>query len=227
MYFYALPTREQAKRVAWDKLRALIPDNWIRPNGVYVSDLTIRTIFGSSLHVVGMDKPERIEGNQWDGGVLDESSDQKPGAYAKSVSPALTHREGWGWRIGVPKRFGPGAQDFRTCCENWARMGPKFASFSWKSEGIVPESQLALRRADLDERDYAEQFEAEWLGVSGMIFYAFDRVLNVRKVTYDPKLPLIVGSDFNVDPMAWVLMQMHGSEFHVLWELWRRNTNTK
>lgn len=228
MYFFALPTREQAKRVAWDKLRALVPDSWVRPGGISQSDLIIRTIYGSSLHLVGMDKPQRIEGNQWDGCVVDESCDQQPGSFARSISPALTHRQAWAWRTGVPKRFGCGAADFKQCCEEWATLGPDYASFSWKSEGIVPDSELAKRRKDLDSHDYEEQFEAAWLSTSGLVFYSFDPVLNVRDVRYDARKMVIVGSDFNVDPMAWVVMQLgERDEFNVIDELWLRNTNTQ
>jgi hypothetical protein len=104
MYFYALPTFAQARRVAWKKIKALIPREWCTK--INESEMLIETVFGSSLYVVGMDKPQRIEGDQWDGGVVDESCDQKPKAFDLSIRPALTHRNGWCWRIGVPKRHG-------------------------------------------------------------------------------------------------------------------------
>lgn len=229
-YFYALPTRQQAKRVAWDALKALIPSSWIRPNGISESGLLIRTVFGSELHLVGMDRPERIEGLQWDGGILDESCDQKPGSFARSVRPALTHRRGWCGRIGVPKRFGCGAADFKTFWEMAASeaSGPEYDAWTWPSDGIVPEEDLLDQRQKLDQRDYDEQYGGIWQGTSGLVHYAFDERLNVSEtVKYDPKLPIVVGSDFNVDPMAWVMGHMVGEEFRFFDELWKRNCNTK
>lgn len=244
LYFYALPTYKQARRVAWRPILNLIPKDWIkgRPNEV---EMRIDTIFGSTLHVVGMDQPARIEGTQWDGGVIDESCDIKPGAFARSVLPALAHRNGWCWRIGVPKRVGVGAQEFKEFCKSGAPPGTSWRdstcmheSYSWPSEDILTEEQLSWPRANLDPRDYNEQYRACWETVGGLVFYAFDEVLNISdQIAYNPELPLVIGSDFNVDPMAWIIGQINGTinfstgedtrKFLVFDELWMRNTNTK
>src|SRR3972149_4289987 len=129
MYFYALPTYKQARRVAWRKILGLMPKDWIVEKNE--TDMMIRTKFGSMLFVVGMDKPQRIEGDQWDGCIIDESSDQKPGSFALSILPALSHRKGWCWRIGVPKRVGIGASEFRKFCFEDADE-----YYTWSSEDI-------------------------------------------------------------------------------------------
>ncbi len=64
-YVYAGPTYAQAKRTAWKKLKTLCPSRWIAD--VSESELSITTVFGSTLFLVGLDKPERIEGIQIDG----------------------------------------------------------------------------------------------------------------------------------------------------------------
>lgn len=225
-YFYGGPTRDQAKRIAWDDFIRLIPPEWIL-GSPRVSDLRINTIFGSDLWIVGMDRPERIEGIQWDGGVFDESSDIKPGAFARSVVPALTHRNGWCWRIGVPKRQGVGALEFRKFCEKGlAGTDPDTIAFTWPSADILTPDQLAYARANLDPKDYREQFEAQWETAGGGIFHAFDRQRNVRPCDYRANMPILVGSDFNVDPMAWVFAHRLGDRIDVFDELWMRDTNT-
>lgn len=232
LFFFALPTQAQAKRVAWDKLKSLIPSSWLaRRNGISESDKVIKTEWDAQLHLVGMDRPERIEGNQWHGGVLDESCDQKPGAFVRSVRPALSHHVGWCWRIGACKRFGPGAPEFRAF---WERAmspdsGDDYAAWNWSSETVLTEAEIVDAKENLDSRDYDEQYRAIWQGVSGLVFYGFDAVENVSdRAMYDPGKRVIVGSDFNVDPMAWVFMHYHQDldEFHVFDELWMRNTNT-
>src|SRR3989304_8208859 len=54
IYAYCLPTYNQAKKVAWKPIIRLLPSNWIKKNGVNVSDMAIETVFGSTLYVVGM-----------------------------------------------------------------------------------------------------------------------------------------------------------------------------
>ena len=221
--------------MAWRPIVDLIPKDWLSkpPNE---SELRIDTVFGSTLYVTGMDVPARVEGSQYDGIVIDESCDQKAGSFGRSILPALSHRNGWAWRIGVPKRAGPGAHEFKEFCEAATGFGTEYEAYAWPSSDILTEEQLLWARENLDPKDFNEQYNANWESASGAVFYAFDQLLNVRETVYDPDLPLVIGSDFNVDPMAWVIGQIHGdasrygkpeeAELHILDELWVRNTNT-
>lgn len=101
-FFAAAPTRDQAKRIWWDDLKAMVPLD-MRSRAPSESELTIFTNMGSEIVVVGMDKPERIEGSPWDGGVLDEYGNMKEKAWGENVRPALSDRKGWCWFIGVPE----------------------------------------------------------------------------------------------------------------------------
>lgn len=224
MYLYCLPTFAQAKRVAWQKLKALVPKHWLlgEPNE---TELTIRTKFGSSLIVVGMDKPQRVEGNQYDFAIVDESSDQKPGVFNLTLRPALTHRLGGAWRIGVPKRAGAGAAEFK---ETFFKQEQDKESYTWPSEDILSADEIKAAREGMDEKDFNEQFRASWESLAGLVFYSFSEQHNLDdRIEYTPELPLLIGSDFNVDPMAWVICQAHGPELHVIDELFVRNTNTQ
>ncbi|MBN2024944.1 MAG: hypothetical protein JW809_19360 [Pirellulales bacterium] len=231
-YFYGAPTLGQAKRIAWRDFLDLIPAWWIdggkHGRNVSTAELTIRTIFGSTLHVVGLQEAKRIEGVQWDAGAVDESSDVKPGTYDISIAPALTWRNGICVRFGVPKRHGVGAFEFRTAFER-GRSGqdPDFRSFWWESEGVVPQAALERARRALDPKDYREQFKASWETAGGIVFHAFDRQRNVRPCAYHADRPLVVGCDFNVDPMAWVVGHRYDNRMEWIDELWLRDTNTE
>lgn len=224
-YFYAGPTYRQCKKVAWGRLLHLIPAEWIA--AVSVSELSIRTVFGSELFLVGLDQPQRVEGLILDGGVIDENSDIKPGTFDLSILPTLVWRDGWTDFIGVPKRFGHGAAEYRRKCEAAARGElADSACFTWKSEGVVPQETLELYQSLMDGRDYDEQFNASWVNSEGGVFHAFDREYNVRPCAYNESLPIVVGMDFNVNPMAWVMGHLKGDTFEVFDEVWMRHTNT-
>lgn len=235
-YFYALPTRDQAKRVAWPMIKRLVPKLWL-PNegrnnsGISESELSITTVFGSKLWVLGLDKPARAEGVGWDGGVVDESCDQKPGTFDLTLRPALSDRQGWCDRIGVPKRAGPGAHEFKLFWERGLpgeTKDPEIESFAWPSEDILPASEIESAKRQLDEKDFNEQYRASWETVGGAVFYAFDEVKNVSvDIAYSPDLPLLIGCDFNVDPMAWTIAQQRDKELWVFDEIFMRNTNTE
>jgi hypothetical protein len=228
IYFYALPTMGQAKRVAWRSIKRLVPKDWLikEPNE---SAMTIETVFGSMLQVIGLDKPMRVEGMQWDGGVIDESCDQKPGSFDLTFLPMFSHRTAWCWRIGVPKRYGVGATEFKEVFKKWQEDDdPNTESYTWPSEDILTGEELLWAREHLDPRDFNEQYNASWEDASGAVFYAFSDVHNVSDlVCYDPSRPLCIGSDFNVDPMAWVVGHRCDSRVDVFDELFLRNTNTQ
>lgn len=226
IYTFAGPTYQQAKRIAWRKLLALTPDRWIKD--VSFTELSIKTIFGSEVFLVGMDKPERIEGIQIDGIVIDENCDIKPGVVDLSVLPTLTWRNGWMWRIGVPKRFGVGAVEFR---ERYTKAAAGEvegeAGFTWPSSDIVPAAMLAHAKKTMNERDYQEQFDASWLSASGGVFHSFDKEYNVRPCEYKPDVPILVASDFNVNPMCWTLCHLNGNTIEVFDEIFIRDANTQ
>src|SRR6185436_10838521 len=101
-FFAAAPTRDQAKRIFWDDLKALSPTKFLagRPSE---SELMIQYVNGAQLCVVGLDKPERIEGQPWDGGVITEVANVKADAWPKNIRPALSDRNGWCDLEGVPE----------------------------------------------------------------------------------------------------------------------------
>ncbi len=226
MYFYALPTFAQAKRVAWRPLKQLIPKHWIR--SINESEMRIDTVFGSSLSVLGLDKPQRAEGVQWDGGVIDESSDQRPNVFNLTFLPTFSHRHAWCWRIGVPKRYGVGAREFKSVCEKYDDPDdPDTAFFAWPSSDILTPEQIAWALENLDPRDYGEQYEANWEEAGGRIFYASSKANVTHAAQYKPDRAIVVGSDFNVNPMCWVLGHLADNGLVIFDELFVRNTNTQ
>lgn len=232
-YFYALPTSPQAKKVAWEHILPMIPKPFIVDKNI--TEQRINFTSGAVLYIVGMDKPVRIEGLQYVGGIVDESCDQKPKSFDLTILPALTHHNGWCWRIGVPKRRGVGAADFKKFCLETAEE-----YFTWSSMDILTEEQLSFARGGLDQRDFDEQFGGKWLSTESGIFYAFGDHNIVENIQYDPNRPIIVGSDFNVDPMAWVIGQeftepqinslgqtVNVQVLHIFDKVYLRNTNTQ
>lgn len=222
---FCLPTYPQARRVAWEALKSLVPPEWIigEPRE---GDMCIETKFRSKLFVVGLDKPQRIEGTQWSSIVIDESCDIKPGTFNKSILPALTHNCFSCWRIGVPKRQGIGAVEFREAYES-ADPRTTFTA-SWETASVVGEEELEDAKNMLDAADFNEQYRAQWQTMGGGIFHSYDDKANVSESAgYRPEQPIIVMSDFNVDPMCWCLGHFVDGILYVFDEISLRSANTR
>lgn len=221
-YFAAAPTRDQAKRIFWEDLKKLTPAAYVKKT--YETDLCIKTAFGSELWVIGLDKPQRIEGTPWDGGVLDEYANMRPGAWMGNIRPALSDRGGWCWFIGVPE----GLNHYKDLAD-YALSGidPDWGLYTWPSADILPEKELEAARRVLDPRTYRQEYEASFEGSTGRAYYAYDsRTHEDAGVVINPRLPVFVCCDFNVDPCVWEIAQSDGRTVWVIDEIALRNTNT-
>jgi hypothetical protein len=200
----AAPTRDQAKRIWWQDLKDMVPQ-WARNGYPRESDLTIHLRTGAQLMVVGLDKPQRIEGIPLDGIVIDEIAEVKRESWEQSIRPALStpgRPPGWAWFIGRPKGRG-------FFYDLYARAGTSagWESFTWKSDTIVDPEEIAQAKADLDPMTYAQEYEAAWVTFEGLAYYQWDPLEHYRTLTYDADLPLVFCFDFNVDPGVAAVLQ--------------------
>jgi hypothetical protein len=207
-FFAAAPTRDQAKRIYWADLKALIKPN-LFAGSPSESELVIRLINGSELHVVGLDKPERIEGSPWDGGVIDEYANIRREAWGAHIRPALADRNGWCDLIGVPEGRNHYYEADRAARAQMVERGAasEWGSFHWVSADILPAGEIAAARRDLDELTFAQEFEASFVNFEGRAYYPFDERMHTARLGYDPLQPLIFCFDFNLAPGVAVVAQ--------------------
>ena len=59
----------------------------------------------------------------------------------------------------------------------------------------------------------------------GLAYYAFDRDRHIDEVARQPGT-VFLAQDFNVDPMAGIIFQVVGNQFHVIDEVFLRNSDT-
>jgi hypothetical protein len=62
--------------------------------------------------------------------------------------------------------------------------------------------------------------------MSGRVYYPFDRKIHTGSYPFNPKLPIICGQDFNIDPMSSAIMQIQpNGEIWVVDEIVQFNSN--
>lgn len=203
-FFAAAPTRDQAKAIYWADLKAMVPRKLMRGNP-RESDLCIPLWNGAEIWVIGMDKPERIEGRPWNGGILDEFANMKPGAWGENVRPALSDRKGWCWLIGVPE-----GRNHYYDINQYALHGgdPEWASFTWPSSDILDPDEVAAARRQLDPLVFDQEYNASFVNFVGRAYYPFNEAEHTTDaLVYNPKAPLALCFDFNVEPGVCAVIQ--------------------
>jgi hypothetical protein len=207
-FFAAAPTRDQAKRIFWSDLKLLTPRRYLasKPSE---SDLMIEYITGAQIWVIGMDKPQRLEGPPWDGGVLDEYANMRESAWGANVRPALSDRMGWCDLIGVPEGRNHYYKTDREARAQMKALGreSEWGSYSWPSSDILPPSEIESAKRDLDKLTYQQEYEASWISFEGRTYYPFMEDTHCAPLKYDPRAPLIFTFDFNVDPGVAAVIQ--------------------
>lgn len=207
-FFASAPTYGQAKRIYWNDLKLLVPD-WMKRGRPSESELVIPLVNGSEIHVFGMDKPERIEGSPWDGGILDEYGNMKPEAWGANVRPALSDRKGWCDLIGVPEGRNhyyevalKAEADFKA-----QNVRSSWGYFHWPSSDILDAEEIAMAKEDLDELTFQQEYEGSFINFEGRAYYVFDSRFHCSPLEYDPNRPIAFCFDFNVDPGVCAIVQ--------------------
>lgn len=220
-YFAAAPTHDQAKKIFWDDLKALSISclHNRRPSE------TERIIFfpnGSEIHVIGLDKPQRIEGIAWKGGGIDEIADIKEDAWQTNILPALNtvspldpDYRAWCWLLGVPD----GLNHYYDLCQS-AETGadPNFKVYHWKSAEILPPDVIESMKKSMSEKQFKQEFEASFETASGRIYEDYGKN-NYTTETIQPHEQLYWYHDFNFTPMSSGIGVQRGKSLFLLDEI--------
>jgi hypothetical protein len=206
-FFASAPTRDQAKRIYWSDLKAMIAPEW-RRGEPSEGELIIRLKNGADIHVVGLDRPERIEGVGWDGGVLDEFANMKPQVWEAHVRPALSDRRGWCDFVGVPEGRNHYYELHQRALAEMEEKGSdsEWGAYSWTSKLILPDEEVENARRSMDTLTFQQEYEASFVNFAGQAYYTYGKN-NVESIEYDPTEPLILCFDFNVSPSVAVVCQ--------------------
>lgn len=223
--WYAAPTFKQAKRVFWRRLKRAIPRHWMdgKPNETECY-ITLRT--GHVIRIVGLDAYDNLRGSGLFFVLVDEWADCPYEAWEQVLRPMLStckytvdgvvRRGGHALRIGTPKGFN---HCYETYVAGQPNGEPDHKSWLYTSlaGGNVPAEEIDAARRTLDKRTFRQEYEASFENYSGRVYYAFERAHNVKPCPFVPGLPLLIGMDFNVNPMsATVWQQQPGGD---LWQI--------
>lgn len=227
-FFVAAPTFNQVVAIYWADLKRYcfnlsrlygLPAPEIREGNKTIS-LPL-----SEIQLVSMDKPERVEGQPWNGGIMDEYGNMKEKAWTEHVRPALSDRRGWCEFIGVPE----GWNHYKDLCDYAQREdSTDWAFFHWVSADILPPEEIEAARRELDELVFRQEYEGSFENFTGRAYYNFSRSNHCKTLEYNPKADLNFCFDFNVEPGVAAVVQEKEFGTAVIGEVYiPRNSSTE
>lgn len=188
---------------------------------------------GREVHGFSADKPDRIRNSTMVGFWVDEAREC---AKFKMLWDILQGRVlstgGKGFITTSPNSY----DDIHDIFISNRKAGygvvrfPTYANVYLNKEGI---DQLA---ANYDSKFAEQEIMGEFVIFQGAVYYTFNRQHNAgdlafKVAVYDPMKPICLACDFNVNPMAWVIAQIHTrstgvKEIRVIDEIYLKNSNT-
>lgn len=220
-YFAAAPTRDQAKKIWWDDLK-LLTFSATHAKQPSESELKIFLPNGTEIHVLGLDKPQRIEGINWTGGIIDEIADVKEEAMEANIMPALNtvnptrpDYRAWCWFIGVPD----GLNHYYKLAM-YAKDGndPEYAYFHWKSSEILPDDVIAAAKRTMSPKQYKQEYEASFETATGRIYEDYGSH-NLTDAEIEPHEQLHWAHDQNYTPLSSSISVIRGNDLYILDEI--------
>ena len=220
---YVAPTHGMCRQILWPDLKEVMKSkNWVKK--VNESNLEITLVNGSIIMLRSADTPDRVRGIGLNHLVIDEASSVSEEIWT-AIRPTLSDKNGSALIIGTPM----GYNWFREFYEN-AKHQADWNSWQYTTAqgGNVPESELVQAKQDLGEREYRQEFEAQFVDASGVVYYSFGEhnIQTIEEPT-DARIPLLIGGDFNIDPICAVVGYKHAQGIHIFDEIEIYNSHTQ
>jgi hypothetical protein len=235
LIWYVAPTYRMARSIMWHELIQVIPKSWIVKANETRMEIVL--VNGTRIELKGADKPDTLRGVGIHVLVIDEAQDIRPETWFKVLRPTLASTRGHALVIGTPKSYN-WFYDLYVLGQRGERYRDKEGRErinQWKSwqyptmtSPFIPASEIEAARHDMDEKSFNQEFNARFETMSGRVYHAFDRHIHVGDYAFNPRLPIWIGQDFNIDPMSSVIMQPQlDGEVWIVGELILFGSNTE
>jgi hypothetical protein len=222
------PTYTRVKDIYFEDLRDLIPPHWLKRVKESTSELEFRTHWGASIRLVGMNKPQVVEGVAWRHCKFDELADYPPRVFEKHIYNALSTegRKGAAWMIGVPDEEGPNQKEYEKYWEiglQWPNNAKtlEHCSFWWPSTDILSATTIQEMAETMDPYTFRQEVFGQFVRSGNRAFPSFVEDLHIDDYycEYSAFLPLDWTLDFGVRPSCSLICQHYGNQVWIMDEI--------
>lgn len=220
--WYVAPTYKMARELAWDIILRLLPHEYVARTNETRLTITLRN--GSIISLKGADYPDSLRGRGLDFVALDEWALIERPTWTTVIRPMLATTRGRAI-FGTSPLGHNHAYDDYVAITSGRRRDWKAFLFTTLDGGRVPPDEVLAAREELDPRIFRQEYEASFETLQGRIYDNFSDA-NVRADLVDTGGELLVGMDFNVNPMSCVIGVAAGDELHILDALEVPTSNT-
>lgn len=230
VYWHVLQTYSAARIVFKRYLRLIKPHKKYLLKSVNRSELSVtlignRTIFFKSGHNFEDLRTESLAGV-----IIDEARQQTKELWSMVLFPMLSKSKGWADIMSSPNGF-DWLYDLHQEKLNDPSWGVIVAP-SWEAWWWTPD-EVNEAKKNMTEMEVRQELGAEFVNIrTGKVYVSFTEKNYSDKCPFMPEHyislyhSIVVGMDFNLSPMAWVLGQVSADRWYWFDEIFLRNSHT-
>lgn len=234
VYWYVLQTYSAAE-IAFDRFcRMIHPAKTLLTRGKERStDLTVPMMKGINVAFKSGKNFEDLRIETLDGVIIDEYRQQHPHLWPRVIFPMLGRHNGWADILSTPNGYDHFYDLYTKADNDSTGLWSAFKAPSWEAWWWTPEL-IQQARGEMSDLEFRQEIGAEFIDMtSGRAYFNFGEhnhrdwtPFGIETQEYVSFLPILVGLDFNLDPMAWILGQHHGDRIHYSEEVHQERSNT-
>jgi hypothetical protein len=232
IYWYILQTHSAAE-IAFNRcLNELRKSPKLLGGKPNHSEKRIPLINGAQVFFKSGENYEDLRAETLDGCIIDEYRQQHKDLWPMVIRPMLSRRKGWCDFLSTPNGF----DHFYDLAE-YAKCNPDEWDFYHAPSSEAwwwTEEEIESAKSSMTEAEFAQEILAEFRNIHTGKVYSSEGEWNRRLTSpfcndgglVSKFLPVTVGLDFNVNPMAWSMGQFKGPVSYWFDEVHLTNTNT-
>lgn len=232
IYWYILQTHNAAE-VMFDRyMRMISPYKSQIMTYKNEGEKRIELVGGRNIFFKSGENFEDLRSETLNGCIIDEARQQNPLLWRSIIRPMLSRYGGWGDILTTPNGFDWCYDLYNTALLNPKEWGvvhaPSTEAWWWTPE------EVESARATMSEAEFAQEIMAEFRDMTAGKAYVTFGQHNLRETNpfyskgeLHPMLPIIVGMDFNLSPMAWCLGQKKADQYYWFDEVWLKRSHTQ
>lgn len=222
--FYITSSYRAAKMIVWKPLkRRLLDLRWVKK--INESELTILLKNGSQISLKGSENPDSLRGVSLYYCVIDEAADVPKDLWPEIVRPALADQQGHALFIGTPKGKGNWLFDLYNMKEQFPDTWASW-QFTTLDGGFVTKEEIESAKADMNERQFRQEFLATFETYENLVAWNFNRTRNIKECPTTDYSIIHVGLDFNVNPISATIGIKVNEDMYIIDEILIPSSNT-
>lgn len=232
VYWFISPTFDQAKV----QYRRLVGMLWNNPEVLLKKNQTeLRVKFINQAEIVfkSGEVLENLRGSTLHGVVIDEVREQHKDLWPLVIRPMLTTTKGWAAFVSTPSGFDSFYDLYEIARGDDSNQWTHFSSPS-TCNPLFTEEEYQAAKKQMTHAQFQQEIEAKFLDLhQGSAYLNFgDASLSFQNPFYEkalihPLLPIVVGMDFNLNPMCWTLGQFRNDDSYWFDEIHLEKSHTQ